>query len=387
MKNLKPYGLLSAMLFCWLSAAAQNQLWIPPVLNGPVYNLQMQNGTHSFYPGHTTPTMGFNGNILGPTLILQGGTRAKMNVLNSLGEDATVHWHGLHVSPENDGGPHSVIGPNETYSPTFTVLNNAATYWYHPHLHQNTTRQVLNGLAGMIIVKDAAEAALSLPRTYGVDDFPLIVQTKSIDPVSDTIRYGFNGNPVLNKDSILMVNATVNPVLDVPRQMVRFRLLNASAQRVFRFGFAANNNFYQIASDDGLLNAPVTVNRVMLAPGERAELLVDFSGYAVGSTVFFDSYANELRPGVFGATIGVRPPAGSLNYNPNALNGSIFSVIQFHVVAATTSPVPLTAATISQTLNSLTPIAAATATVTRNKYFTSFKRRDQDRAECQLKSQ
>lgn len=94
-------------------------LYIPPVLNGPVYNLNMQNGTRQFNAGITSATKGFNGNVLGPTLIMQAGQRVYMNVTNSIGEETTVHWHGFHVAPENDGGPHTVIDPNTTWTLTF----------------------------------------------------------------------------------------------------------------------------------------------------------------------------------------------------------------------------------------------------------------------------
>ena len=71
-----------------------------------------------------------------------------MNVTNSIGEETTVHWHGLHVAPENDGGPHTIIDPNTTWSPKFTVLDKAATYWYHPHAHGSTAKHMVEGLAG-----------------------------------------------------------------------------------------------------------------------------------------------------------------------------------------------------------------------------------------------
>ena len=327
----------------WLSAfgvAAQNALLIPPLLTGPTFNLTMQNGHTTFY-GNSIETMGFNGNILGPTLVMQAGDRIKINVKNNLGEETTVHWHGLHVSPENDGGPHSVIEPNETYSPTFTMLNSAATYWYHPHLHENTTRQVLNGLAGMIIVKDAAEASYTLPRTYGVDDFPIIVQTKSIDLVGDTIRSSFTGTPTVNGDSCLMVNATQNPILSVPQQYVRLRLLNGSAQRVYRFGLSNSANFYQIASDDGLLSAAVSLNRVTLAPGERAEILVNFAAFGLGNTINLTCYGTELRKGMFGAS-SMQTNNNPQFYLPNPLNNANYTVLKFNVTSPTTTPTPVT---------------------------------------------
>ena len=237
--NILIIGLLSVSNL----ALSQNTLFIPPTLTGPVFDLEMQHGTHNYFSGISTPSMGFNGDILGPTLIMNAGDNVQLNVLNSLGEETTVHWHGLHVAPEDDGGPHSVISPNETYNPEFEVLDKASTYWYHPHLHHETFNQVSLGLAGMIIVKDAEEAALNLPRTYGVDDFPLIMQTKAIldDTISlfdGTASTGLGGG-LNNNDSTFVMNGTRNATLDVPRQVVRLRLLNGAAHRVFFVGLSA----------------------------------------------------------------------------------------------------------------------------------------------------
>ena len=77
-----------------------------------------------------------------------------MNVTNMLPDSTTTHWHGMHVAPEDDGGPHSVIAQTMTWSPSFTVLDEASTMWYHPHLHHKTAEQVYFGLAGMIIIRD-----------------------------------------------------------------------------------------------------------------------------------------------------------------------------------------------------------------------------------------
>lgn len=346
---------------------AQNPLYIPPVLNGPNYDLTMQNGTTTFITGYPSATMGFNGNVLGPTLMMQAGQDVNINVLNSIGEESTVHWHGLHVSAENDGGPHSVIAANQTFSPAFTVLNKAATYWYHPHLHTNTDKQVSKGLQGMIIVKDAEEAALNLPRTYGVDDFPLIIQTKSIDPATGNIRYVSldYSNSDGNKDDVKMVNATMNPYLNVPHQLVRFRLLNASDHRVFEFGLStAGVYFNQITSDGGLLVAPYTINRLRLAPGERAEILIDFSIYAVGTNVQLMSFAAELPNGLWGAAMSGLY-INQTGYSPNPLNGVNFSLLEFRVTPATATPIT----SYPSALATITRIPEGDANITRYKYF------------------
>ena len=156
--------------------SAQNPVIVPGTLSGTEFNLNLQNGTFQFYEGINTTTMGVNGDILGPTLIMQKGDNVDITVNNNLNDTTTIHWHGMHVSAENDGGPHTTIAPGASWNPQFTVLDKAGTYWYHPHLHMKTNEHVTKGIAGFIIVQDEEEAALELPRTYGVDDFPLVIQ-------------------------------------------------------------------------------------------------------------------------------------------------------------------------------------------------------------------
>ncbi|MCF6351207.1 MAG: multicopper oxidase domain-containing protein [Flavobacteriaceae bacterium] len=334
---------------------AQNPLLIPNTLEGTNINLTLQNGTHQFYSGINTTTMGANGNILGPTLILNQGDFVNFYVDNQLGEATTIHWHGMHVSPENDGGPHTVIDPNTIWNPSFTILDKAATYWYHPHLHEQTTAHVAKGIAGLIIVRDSEEAVLNLPRTYGVDDFPLVVQTKDFDTSNQIITNS-------NSDDIIMVNATIDAALTVPEQVVRFRLLNGSTMRTFNFGLSGSQIFYQIASDGGLLSNNIPLTRLQLSPGERAEILVDFAGMS-GQTVFLMSYASEFSNGIYGATNPGMGAGMTLNgYNPNSLNGTNFNIMQFNVGVPTTSPIT----TIESPLVTVTPIPESNANVTRS---------------------
>lgn len=338
---------------------AQNPLLIQSTLTGTDINLTLQNGTTQFYPGQITNTMGVNGNILGPTLILNQGDFVNFSVTNQLAETTTVHWHGLHVSPENDGGPHTTIAANSTWSPSFTIMDKAATYWYHPHLHHFTDKHISKGIAGMIIVKDTDEAALNLPRTYGIDDFPLIIQTKDFDANNQIVVHS-------NSDDVIMVNATIDPFLNVPSQVVRYRVLNGSSQRAFNLGLDNNQPFHQIASDGGLLSSPVQLTRLLLAPGERAEILIDFSGMN-GETVYLKSYASELQNGIYGATNPGMGAGMTMNgYNPNPLNGSDFNIIQFTIITQSTNPITA----IPSNLVTVTPIPAGNSNITRTLTFT-----------------
>tara|TARA_B110000879_G_scaffold13730_1_gene17061 strand:+ start:365 stop:2023 length:1659 start_codon:yes stop_codon:yes gene_type:complete len=337
---------------------AQNALNIPTTLSGTNINLTLQNDTTPFLSGQVTATMGANGNILGPTLILNQGDFVNFNVTNQLTDTTTIHWHGLHVAPENDGGPHTTITPNTTWSPSFTIMDKAATYWYHPHLHHHTDKHVSKGIAGMIIVKDNDEDTLQLPRTYGVDDFPIVIQTKDFDANNQIVVHS-------NSDDVVMVNATIDPFLNVPSQVVRYRVLNGSSQRTFNLGLSNNQSFYQIASDGGLLSSPVTLTRLLISPGERAEILIDFSGMN-GQTSYLKSYASELQNGIYGATNpGMGAGMTMTGYNPNPLNGTDFNILQFIVGAQTTTPIT----SIPTNLTTVTPIPQGNSNITRTLTF------------------
>ncbi len=354
MKKIAPLLYIATFL-----TVAQNPILIPPTLSGTNINLTFQNGTHEFFPGVTTNTMGVNGNILGPTLILNQGDFVNFSVTNNIGETSTLHWHGLHVSAENDGGPHTTILPGETWTPSFTIMDKAGTFWYHPHLHHFTNAHVSKGIAGMIIVKDTEEAALDLPRTYGEDDFPIVIQTKDFDA---------NGQIVVpsNNDDSIMVNATLEAQLDIPAQVVRLRLLNGSSMRTFNIGLNNNQTFYQIGSDGGLLSAPLASTRLRMAPGERAEILIDATSLQ-GQTLFLMSYASEFQNGIYGATYpGMGQGMVLDGYNPNPLNGSDFNILQLDVVAPTGNPVT----SIPNALVTVTPIPESNADILRDLVMT-----------------
>jgi suppressor of ftsI len=237
-----------------------------------VFDLDARTGTTEFLPGTKTPSWGFDGAYLGPTIVAERGDRIRMHVTNHLAEETTVHWHGMHLPARMDGGPHQMVSPGEVWEPHWGIDQPAATLWYHPHLHGETERQVQMGMAGMVILKDPLEAALNLPRQYGVDDVPVIVQDKRFDDqgaFTDDVS-GFIG---AIGDTVL-VNGAIGPFLDVTTDVVRLRLLNASPARTYDFGFSDERSFDLIATDGGLLRAPAPLAHIRLSPGERAEVLV-----------------------------------------------------------------------------------------------------------------
>lgn len=346
------------VLFCF-GGYSQNPLFIPDTLSGTSFSLTVQTGTMQFIGTNNTPTYGYNGNFLGPTLIMNKDDSVNIHVTNNLPQATTVHWHGFHVSPQNDGGPHQLINPGSTWSPGFKVRNEASTFWYHPHGEGKTEIQVSRGLAGMIIVRDNVEASYVLPRKYGVDDFPLIVQSKAFDVLNQFAT-------ATHEDSVMMVNGTVDPYLQVPQQVVRLRLLNGSADRTFNFGLSDNSNFYLIGSDGGLLSQPYLTNRVRLSSGERVEILVNFSSYAQGTQLYLKSYASELSRGIIGAdSVGTSAIVIQEGYYSNPLNGVDFNVLRFDVMAPSLNPVT----TIPTSFAPKTPYLESSANANRHLHF------------------
>ena len=119
-----------------------------------VFDLTAQDGTTEFRPGVQTRTWGFNGDYLGPTLRASRGEQIAAEVTNGLDEPTSVHWHGMRLPAEMDGGPHQEVAPGQTWRPTWRIDQPAGTLWYHPHPHGATEKHVYRGLAGMFIIDD-----------------------------------------------------------------------------------------------------------------------------------------------------------------------------------------------------------------------------------------
>ncbi len=259
-----------------------NPLAIPSVLEDQNpepdiadFELNVQVGEMEFFPGVTTTTLGYNGNYLGPVLKMRRGQQINVTVNNHINESTTVHWHGMDLSGEADGGPHQPIQPGEKWQPQFVVNQPAATLWYHPHPHRTTGPQVYHGLAGLVYIEDEVSDSLNIPKDYGVNDFPLVVQDRNFSEDGEFL-YNLDMMGLVPGDTVL-VNGTVEPYLEVNREKVRLRLLNGSNFENFRFHLNNGENFHQIASDGGFLESPVVQDSIFMSPGERMEVIVDFS--------------------------------------------------------------------------------------------------------------
>jgi FtsP/CotA-like multicopper oxidase with cupredoxin domain len=203
-----------------------------------------------------------------------------------------VHLHGGHVGPESDGYPETTMLPGQ--SQTFHYPNGqlATTLWYHDHALGITRLNVMMGLAGFYLIRDAAEAALGLPS--GEFEIPLAIQDRTFKAdghivYPDTWREMYFGDKAV-------VNGKVWPYLDVKQGKYRFRMLNGSNSRVYTLRLSNGAPFEQIGSDGGLLAAPVPRNDVTIAPGERADVVIDFAPFAAGTEIVLENSAPAPFP-------------------------------------------------------------------------------------------
>jgi len=279
---LAPIGSGLGLPSAWAASdtASRPRLKMPPLLDTRASGrlaLTARAGRLDLSGGSASPSAGFNQDYLGPTIVMQNGPLAA-EVENTLNEAISVHWHGLLVPGEHDGGPHLPVGPGSLWTPDMTIAQQPATNWYHSHIHERTAVQVHAGLAGVIQVTDGRDDERGLPSYYGIDDLTLVLQDRRItqagqmvyDPSMMDLMHGFMGNRML-------VNGQVGAVAAVPRGIVRLRLLNGSNARNYALSFDDRRPLHLVATDGGFLPAPLALQVLNLAPGERAEILVDFT--------------------------------------------------------------------------------------------------------------
>ncbi len=322
------------LLVTLTTAQTFNPLVIPDIITGTTFNLALKPKTKQFLAGAATNTNAYNDMPFGaPTLIMNKGDWVQMNVTNNLPIDTTTtHWHGFHIPAIMDGGPHQTIPAGTTWSPSWEVMNNAATYWYHPHLHLKTQEQISRGAVGMIIIRDAEEAALTLPRNYGIDDIPLSLGSRR-----------FTANQIVTAASaygdVMLVNGVLNAQVSLPKQYVRLRILNAEIERSLNIGFSDNRTFWVIATDGGLVDAPVATTRLLMHVGERYEILVDLTNDTQGGFINLMSYNNSAS---LGTPLANSYPGGepqTTGQFGSLLNNLDFNILRINIAAQTASPV------------------------------------------------
>ena len=273
---------------------------------------------------------------LGPIIRVHKGTKVRINFINDLPQASVVHWHGLIVPEVMDGHPRYAVPPGGKYLYEFEVGNRAGTYWFHPHPHGHTGEQVYGGLAGLFIVTDDEERALKLPD--GKQDVALVLQDRSFTR-DNQLRYvgagqgmggmmermnGFTGDQI-------MVNGRPDFTLHAERKAYRLRFLNGSNSRIYKLAWHDGTPLTVIGTDGGLLAKPVSRDYVTLAPAERIELWVDFSGRKTGEELTLKSLPFSTSNG-----------GGMMGGGGGLANGAEFSVLKVKMEkgAAVTGKLP-----------------------------------------------
>ncbi len=238
--------------------------------------------------GLETPILAYNGQTPGPLIELTEGDHVEISFANRIPkQDSTIHWHGLVIPSNQDGGPREPVKSGSERVYAFDIAaNSAGSFWYHPHPHGKAAEQVYRGLAGALIVKSKLDP---IPPEFGdtvlfMSDLRLAADGTLPPSTMIDIMNGRVGDHIL-------VNGQKNPLLTLPSGTSRrFRLYNATSARFLRMTFG-NLPVTIVGTDGGLLEAPVNGGRdIMLAPAERLEIIVTFptTGIVKLTTLAYD---------------------------------------------------------------------------------------------------
>ena len=270
---------------------------------------------------------------LGPILNLSQNQKVRIFFYNELPEPSVIHMHGMHVPQRMDGHPVYAIERGERYVYEFEVKNPAGTNWYHSHTHGMTATQVYRGLAGLITITDEQEQKLELPS--GVYDIPITIQDRRFT-ASNQLQYlhGMRERMVGFLGDTILVNGQANSTIPVKTRAYRLRILNGSNSRIYKLGWEDGTQLVAIGTDGGLLERPENYPYIMLAPAERIELWVDFSGRKVGSDLVLSSLEYQVTMPHMGG--GMQGGRGRMGRGMGVMNGGLlqgesFPIIKFHI--------------------------------------------------------
>jgi spore coat protein A len=272
-----------------------------PGPHGPVFRLPMREfaaKVHRDLPA--TRMWGYQGSSPGPVIETRSGQTVAVEWPNRLparhllpidynlhGAErdkpevrAVVHVHGARTPAGSDGWPEDWYVPGKSRTYSYPNRQDAAMLWYHDHAMGINRLNIYAGLFGPFIVRDAVEDALNLPK--GPYEIPLVIYDRSFRE-NGRLDYPVSGNPKAPWvpeafGEAMLVNGKITPYLSVEPGRYRFRVLNASNGRFFHLSLSNDQAFAQIGTDQGLLSAPVDVKSLVVAPGERVDVVIDFSG-------------------------------------------------------------------------------------------------------------
>jgi FtsP/CotA-like multicopper oxidase with cupredoxin domain len=273
----------------------------------PRYDIAQRFGVADIMPGYKTPVFGYNGLVPGPTLRVNRGTPVTVRQTNLLQQppaapyqnvaapssytsdpwqrSTSTHLHGSASLPQYDGYASDITYPGQVKTYFYPNCQDARTLWYHDHGVHHTSQNAYNGLAGMYILHDQAEAGLGIPTgapgsASAPYDVPVIVKD-AMFATDGSLIYDDNSESGIYGD-VVLVNGVPWPVMDVEPRKYRFRILNASVSRSYKWQLhdgRAPVPVTVIGTDAGLMPRPMTVTDFRHGMAERYEVIVDFANY------------------------------------------------------------------------------------------------------------
>ncbi len=303
--------------------------------------LRAQAAPLALFPGAPTPVWAYaQGEALNPLLRARRGAAVQVELDNRLAEATTLHWHGLSVDEANDGSGLHPVAPGARRDYRLRIDNRAGLYWYHAHPHGRTGAQLQRGLAGLLMVEDDEELALRtrLGLRWGERDLPLMIADKQVG-ADNAIVYKDGADDWIGNR--VLVNWTPEPYLDVIPAWYRFRLANVSNARLLRPCFLGGERplpTWLIGTDGGLLERAWPIDDLFLAPGQRADVLVDFGALAPGQKAMLRSLdyvamENEDESGAFAPDpMGDHPGAAAM--------GEALDLMELRVIECATERPP-----------------------------------------------
>lgn len=252
---------------------------------GDVYESEIRELTAEIYPGRPTSVYGYFGSWVPPVIRAEKGRRVTVVQRNRTTTPISVHLHGGVTEAKSDGQMSLAVQPGKSRRYRYDNTQNAAALWLHDHTHHTEAEQVYRGMASPYIISSPEERRLGLPS--GEFEVPILLRDADVDERGDLV---FTMDDTANRTTI-MANGVPWPHMDVKRRKYRFRLINSSNMRFFVLGLSDGTPLTVIGTDDGLLAGPAVAPVVVLSPGERTDLVVDFTRWEAGQTVTMMNYS------------------------------------------------------------------------------------------------
>jgi spore coat protein A len=295
------------------------------------YQMTMRQVKAEILPGVGTDLFGYDGQVPGPTIMASQGRQVVVRHINGLPAKhprwsytpwTSVHLHGSASLPQYDGYASDITNPGQYKDYVYPNMQPARTLWYHDHGVAHTAENAYMGLAAMYQLTDAQERGLSIPT--GRYDVPVILSDKMF-AADGQLMYEDKSHSGLWGD-VITVNGKPWPRMPVERRKYRFRILNASLSRGFRYKLSTGEPMTVIATDGGLMSAPQKVSEIRHGMAERYDIVIDFAKYAIGQRVVLqnlgvkNSTDYDTTKQIMAFDVTAEPTDGTNNEVPSVLN-------------------------------------------------------------------